>query len=185
MNTARSIPSLKPLAAAPIPLPIRILRRLQPLIAALLASPIHGLLSRDVLLLEYAGRKSGRHYELPLSYVGKGKVVYLCTRPEGSQWWRNLKNGADVRVRLRGRTMQARATILDPASAEALEGLRAFLARNPRTGEMLYHVSRGAAGQPDQADLEREVAASVVVRIEPGETGAQGPGAGQAAVAAR
>lgn len=165
-----------PAVAHRIPAAIRILRSLRPMIAATLASRLHPLLSREVLLLEYRGRRSGSRYELPLSYVENGSAVYLCTRPEGSKWWRNLTGGADVRLRLRGHLVPARATVLDSSSGEALEGLRAFLTRNPRTGEMLYHVARGRDGQPDDSDLAREVLQSVVVRLSP--MGA--PGASQA-----
>jgi deazaflavin-dependent oxidoreductase (nitroreductase family) len=137
---------------------------MQPLIAALLASPAHGLLSRDVLLMTWTGRKSGRRYTLPLSYVEQGGKLYLCTRGESSQWWRNLKGGAEVELRLRGRRVDAVAAVLDADSPEALDGLRAFVTRNPRTGEMLYHVARDG-GAPREGDVQREVANSIVVRL--------------------
>jgi hypothetical protein len=63
---------------------------------------------------------------------------------------------------LEGRPVRATATVLDRESEEALDGLRAFVTRNPGTGEMLYHVARG----PREADLLREVHASVVVRLD-------------------
>jgi len=153
-------------AAHHVPLPVRALRRLKPVVAALLASPVHRLLSNDVLLMTWTGRKSGRRYTLPLSYVEAGGKLVLCTRPEGSQWWRNLRGGGEVELRLRGRNVRATACILDPASPDALDGLRAFVTRNPRTGEMLYNVARDAGG-PRRSDLEREVHQSVVVRLEP------------------
>src|SRR5689334_22980603 len=78
-------PTASERAAHPIPLSIRILRKAQPLIVGLLKSPLHGLLSRDVLLLTYRGRRSGEPYTLPLSYVEAGSHLYMCTRPEGSK----------------------------------------------------------------------------------------------------
>ncbi len=160
-------------AAAPaIPFPVRVLRRLRPLVAALLGSPLHGLLSRDVLLLGYAGRRSGRRYVLPLSYVEVGGALYLCTRPEGSDWWRNLRGGADVDLVWRGRAGRARASVLARDDEEAVDGLRAFLTRNPGTGRLLYHVEN-EGGLPREQDLRREVLRSVVVRLDR----AGGPGA--------
>jgi len=164
MSTTDTISSSAPAVPHHVPFSIRVLRRMQPLIAALLASPLHGLLSGDVLLMTWTGRKSGRRYTLPLSYVEQGGQLYLCTRPEGSQWWRNLKGGADVELTLRGRRVAAVATILEADSPEALDGLRAFVSRNPRTGEMLYHVARDG-GAPRESDVQREVANSVVVRL--------------------
>lgn len=147
-----------------VPFSIRVLRRLKPLVVAVLSSPLHGLLSRDVLLLRYKGRRSGRAYELPLSYVETGGAIHLCTRPEGSDWWRNVKGGCAVEATVRGRVVSLRAEVLDAGSPEALEGLRAFVARNPRTGELLYKVAAGPTG-PDPADLAREVKNSIVVRL--------------------
>jgi len=163
MNTNATV-SRPAAQAAPVPASIRLLRRLKPVVVAILRSPLHGLLSRDVLLLHYRGRRSGRAFTLPLSFVEDGGALYLCTRPGASDWWRNLKGGAEVELTRRGRRVRAAAEVLDPASPEALEGLRAFVAHNPGTGELLYNVARSPTG-PNQRDLEREVLLSVVVRV--------------------
>ena len=154
-------------AVAPVPLPVRILRRLRPAVAWLLTSPLHRLLSRDILLLVYRGRTTGRVHELPLSYVEHGGRLYLCTRD--SRWWRNLRDGTPVALHLRGRRIAATPCVLAPDSREALDGLRAFLTRNPGTGAMLYNVQSDAARRPLEADLEREVRHSVVVRLQAAE----------------
>lgn len=148
----------------PLPLSIRVLRRLKPLVVAILRSPLHGLLSKDLLLLTYVGARSGRRLVLPLSYVEIDGRPYLCTR--SSLWWRNLRVTPGVELMLRGRRVAAVADVLDATSREALAGLRAFLTRNPRTGEMLYEVRTGADRRPLEADLEREVARSIVVRLD-------------------
>lgn len=147
------------------PLSIRILRALKPAILALLSSPLHGMLSRDVLALTWTGRRSGRRYTLPLSYVETGGSVYLCTRPEGSGWWKNVRDAGEVELVLGGRKIRAKATLVESDSEEASDGLRAFVAHNPRTGVMLYRIPRGADGKPNEDDLRREVSQSVVVRL--------------------
>jgi hypothetical protein len=146
---------------------VRIRRRLNPVIMRLLASPLHGLLSRDVLVLGYHGRRSGRRYAVPLSYVRMDDCLYLCTRPDGSSWWRNLREGADVELVLCGRRTAARAVVLPSDSAEALAGLRAFVTRNPGTGRLLYQVGTDDGGKPRDEDLAREVLRSVIVRLRP------------------
>jgi deazaflavin-dependent oxidoreductase (nitroreductase family) len=161
--------SVKPHGAADaasetLPASIRLLRRLKPLMVALLRSPLHRVLSRDLLLLSYVGAKSGRRLVLPLSYIEVDGHVYLCTR--SSLWWRNLRANRDVEIHLRGRRVAASAHVVDPESSEARAGFRAFITRNPRTGEMLYDVRAGADGRPVEEDLEREVVRSVVVRLE-------------------
>jgi len=150
-----------------VPFSIRVLRRLKPVVVAVLRSPVHRVLSRDVLLLHWTRRRSGTHYTLPISYTSIDGRLYLCTRPEGSGWWRNVEAARDVAILLRGKRMAAAATVVDPASPEALDALRAFLTRNPGTGRLIYHVETGADGKPRESDLEREVLASIVVRIDP------------------
>jgi hypothetical protein len=161
-SATASVPTAAERSAHVVPLPVRVLRRLKPLIAAILRSPLHGLLSRDILLMTWTGRRSGKAHTLPLSYVRSGSRLYLCTRPEGSKWWLNVRGGVEVDLVLQGRAQRAVASVLERDSEEALDGLRAFVTRNAGTGEMLYHVRRG----PNEEDLRREVHASVVVRLD-------------------
>ena len=147
-----------------VPFSIRLLRRLDPVISAVLQSPLHALLSRDVLLLTYRGRKTGQPHRLPLSYVEIDDHLYLCTRT--SRWWRNLGEGRRVDLRLRGRRRQAESHVLPAGTDEALAGLRAFLTRNPRTAETLYDVACDAERRPLEADLKREVRRSIVIRLD-------------------
>lgn len=148
--------------AESLPLAIRVLRRLNPLIAGLLRSPLHGLVSRDLLLLTYTGSKTGRRRTLPLSYVTHGNRLYLCTR--SSIWARSLRDGKPVELHLRGRRITATPAVLDVRTPEALDALRAFLTINPKTGVMLYQIA-APGGRPDEADLRREVLRSIVVRL--------------------
>jgi len=59
-------------------------------IVAVLRSPLHGLLSATLLVLGYTGRRTGRLYRLPLSYVERDGRLYLCTAarpgPEELGW---------------------------------------------------------------------------------------------------
>lgn len=147
-----------------LPLSIRLLRRLNPLVTAILRSPLHGLLSKDLLLLDHVGARSGRRRVLPLSYVEIDGRPYLCTR--SSLWWRNLRAMPRVELVLRGRRVAAVAEVLEAGSRDALAGLRAFLTANPRTGEILYDVRSGADRRPREDDLAREAERSVVVRLD-------------------
>lgn len=151
-------------AAEPLPIAIRLLRRLNPVIATLLRSPLHGLASRNLLLLTYVGAKSGVVRTLPLSYVEVGGRPYLCTR--SSAWWRNLRSGRPVELRLRGRRVAATPVVVDTHTPEALDAFRTFLAANSKTGEMLYRVGTDGDRRPREEDLRREVLRSIVVRLE-------------------
>ena len=150
------------LRAESVPPSIRLLRRCNGLVRAILRSPLHALLSRELLVLEYTGARTRQRRALPLSYVEHDDRLYLCTR--SSLWWRNLRAEPEIALWLRGRRVAATARVVAPTSVEARDALRAFLARNPRTGEILYDV-KSVGGRPCEEDVAREAPRSVVVEV--------------------
>lgn len=154
-----------------IPVRIKVLRAINPLIARLLGSRLHGLLSRDLLVLHFRGLRSGRSFATPLSYAEQGGRLYLCTRPEVARWWTNLRPETSIEIDFRGLRVPARARVLEASSEEAAAGFRAFLVKNPGTASLLYRVAVGRDGSIDEAALRRSIRGSVVVQIEPGATG--------------
>jgi hypothetical protein len=78
-------------------------RTANPVVRLVLSSPLHPLLSRSLALIAVTGLKSGRHYTFPVGYKQEGDRVTIGVGwPERKLWWRNLRGGAPVRVRLRG-----------------------------------------------------------------------------------
>jgi hypothetical protein len=150
-----------------IPFRIHLLRAANPLTMKLLGSRLHFLLSRDLLVAHFRGRQSGKPFAAPLSYVEVEGRLYLCTRPEVANWWKNMRGGVPVEITWRGRPTHAHATVLDSASDEAELGFRTFLTHNPGTASLLYNVEIGKGGELNDDDILREVQRSVIVRIEP------------------
>jgi hypothetical protein len=67
--------------------------------AAVLRSPLHPLMSKKYLLLSFTGRKSGKKYTTPMSYIREADSFLMTT---DSPWWKNLRGGAPVTVRVEG-----------------------------------------------------------------------------------
>jgi deazaflavin-dependent oxidoreductase (nitroreductase family) len=85
----------------------------------LLRSPLHGFVSKRVLLLEFVGRKSGKQYQTPTMYGRTAGGVVISTSRD-YVWWRNLQDGAAVHVWLRGRKQSGSAsTSTDDADIHA------------------------------------------------------------------
>jgi deazaflavin-dependent oxidoreductase (nitroreductase family) len=84
-----------------------------PIILFTLKSSLHWLLSNQMMVVAYTGRKSGKTYQVPVSYVeidyDPNEHLLLVISKLNRTWWRNLLGGADVNVRLRGRTRSAHA----------------------------------------------------------------------------
>lgn len=80
--------------------PFAVINRVgNPAIRALLRSPLHGLASRQLVLLTVTGRRTGRTYTIPTEYRRDGEgVVIPVGWPERKRWWRNLRgSGRDRR----------------------------------------------------------------------------------------
>jgi hypothetical protein len=81
------------------------------LLTLVLRSPLHPLASRQLAVITVRGRRSGREHAFPVGYERDGGLVTIPVGwPERKVWWRNLRGGAPVRLRLRGvdHTGQAR-----------------------------------------------------------------------------
>ncbi|HEX6492808.1 MAG TPA: nitroreductase/quinone reductase family protein, partial [Candidatus Dormibacteraeota bacterium] len=74
-----------------------------------LALPFRTPLSDRLMLVHLTGRRTGRHYRQPLSYVRQGDTLLT---PGGGVWKRNLVPGTPVRVRLAGREVLARPELV-------------------------------------------------------------------------
>lgn len=73
------------------------------LVRSLLSSPLHRLVSARLALITVTGRRSGNEHTFPVGYRQQGELLTIpVVWPQRKLWWRNLREGAQVRVRLRG-----------------------------------------------------------------------------------
>lgn len=99
-----------------------------PLMRWLLASPLHGLVSGNTLVLTVTGQKTGRSYVFPVNYLRQGERLLVFSKKERT-WWRNLRGGAPVSVQLQRETCPGQAWVLAAAPAEIEAALRAAFPR--------------------------------------------------------
>ena len=70
-------------------------------VAVLLRSPLHRLLSGQLALISVTGRRSGHSYTFPVGYRRAGdRVTIPVGWPARKVWWRNVRGGARVRLRM-------------------------------------------------------------------------------------
>jgi hypothetical protein len=130
----------------------RYYRVLNAVLRVLLRSPLHGLRSGSVLLLEFHGRRSHKRYRIPVSYWRRAPGDVVClTSGTWSQWWRNL-DGADVSLWLRGRKLQGYAKLVTEPNRRR-ELVAGFLQHNTQDAQH-YGVATDAAGRPLEAGLD-------------------------------
>ena len=126
----------------------------------LLRSPLHGLLSGNMMVINYTGRKSGKAYRLPVSYLRLDDTL-LTTSFKNRTWWRNLRGGASVTVHLQGKDVFARAEVVEDDQG-VVDGLKAFIGKNQQAARMLG-VRLDVAHQPEPESLHQAAKARVVV----------------------
>ena len=128
-----------------------LLRLINSVVRSILRSPLHRLLSSKLALLSFSGRESGRRYTTPVGYGRTDDTLLVDTE---SPWWKNLRGGARVGVRLRGRDRAGTAEV------------STILAAVPGYARALG-VSLGSDGLPRREDVARiRQKGHVVVRIE-------------------
>jgi deazaflavin-dependent oxidoreductase (nitroreductase family) len=134
-----------------------------PAVKLLLRSPLHGLISGGVLLLSYKGRKTGKSYHVPLSYVKDEEDLLILTFKRRT-WWRNLKGGAPVSVRYKGQDRKAVAEPVEDDFERIKVGFSKYIENNSYLSRAL-DVSLDEEGKPDPEELERAAQGRMMVWI--------------------
>ena len=119
----------------------------------ILALPFPTPLGKRLMLLYLTGRRSGRSYRQPVSYV---KVGDSLLTPGGGNWKLNLEPGRPERIRLDGRDVAARPELIDDVD-EIDNALMTMSAMNPRTASFIP-ISRRHDGHFDRDGLIDAVA---------------------------
>lgn len=147
----------------PVP-PVVFERVVNPLMRRLLRSRLHGLVSDSLLLLTFTGRRSGREFSTPVGYEEHDGDLYVTSQTDRT-WWRNLRGGAGVTVRLRGERREGRGEVIEDDGAVA-EYVSGYLDRHGVDAASRIALAVETDGVPDAEALEAGLAEVVVVRIE-------------------
>lgn len=135
---------------------------LNPIVRILLISPLHWPLSRWFAVIRWRGRKTGRSYSTPVSYIREGSTAYVTT---GDRWWRNLVEEERVTMRIRGRWLSGTGTPVTAPGESRAEHDRLFRAHP--WFRMLSGVPGNGSGGTDAQALDRAIASGrVLVRVD-------------------
>lgn len=131
-----------------------------PIVILLLHSPLHSLMDKSTILITYTGRKSGKKYTVPVSYVRDGDMLMMISQREHS-WWKNLRGGAQVTLYKQGHSLKASGEVLTDAEAVANK-LLTFLQQFPGY-QRLMHMKLAANGQPENPEAFQRFAQGMVI----------------------
>ena len=86
-------------------------RLVNPLTRAIARSPLHPLISDNIVVLIFPGIKSGRIYSIPVSYLETSDKEMVCLTDRPYIWWRNLINNKNIQILLRGKLLNANVEV--------------------------------------------------------------------------
>jgi F420H(2)-dependent quinone reductase len=133
-------------------LQVRAFRIINVPMRAVLGLPVATPLGGSLMLAFIRGRKTGKLYRQPISYVRDGDTLLT---PGGGKWKLNLRPEMPVRIRLRGQDMMAAPELVsDPAEIDKL--LMTITEANPRAAAFIG-VPRDADGHFDRDGLDNAV----------------------------
>jgi hypothetical protein len=89
--------------------PEAVLRVVNPILKLLLRTPFVGAARNQFMVVDFSGRKSGRHYSIPLSAHLIDGILYATT---GAMWKNNFRDGAAAQVLHDGKTTTMRGELI-------------------------------------------------------------------------
>ena len=136
-----------------------------PIVKALLRSPLHKIASGSLTLLHFTGHKSGRRFITPLSYVRKRDTVWLLSA-HSTRWWMNLRGGdAPVALEIARTTYTGKAHLWETDNTELRDRVRKYLSALPRDAKV-YGIKLDDNKLPDEASLIRAAPQLIFVEIQ-------------------
>lgn len=121
-------------------------------ITFLLRTPFHKLVSRNTMLVTVKGRKSGKLYTTPVNYIQDHEDIYVTSQKDRT-WWKNLRNGAEAVLRLRGQDVKAAGEVVEDEPGVSAQ-LAVYLAKAPQYARY-YGVSLDEEGRLDSEDIAK------------------------------
>ena len=124
---------------------------INPVVAFLARSPLHFLISHQVLVIQFKGRKSGKQYLVPVSYH-EYESSYTCVTLRSNIWWRNLKEVSHTKIWLKG-TLKNAQIDLEFNNDQIVESTLRDLVTNNRVDAYFAKIKLNKDGSPDSDDL--------------------------------
>ena len=85
-------------------------RFINPFVRVILKSPIHFILSHQILLFRVIGRKSKKIYEIPASYARINDAL-VCVTLRENLWWKNFIDIENQDIYFKGKKINKKISI--------------------------------------------------------------------------
>jgi hypothetical protein len=141
-------------------------RWINPVVFAASRTPLHWLFSHQVVVLRFKGRRSGRAFAIPVSYM-PGDATHgrqlLCMTDANGLWWRNLLEARSIRVVHKGQEKDACVRVIESDQCKKRDALAAFCRRS-RVSAIFSGVGM-QAGEPIKEELVASAQRHVLIEL--------------------
>lgn len=138
---------------------------INPLMRFSLRSPFHVFVSHNIMLIRYVGRKTGKHYEIPVRYAERDGVI-KCFTDKTAGWWPNLRDNQNVSLVIRGSVKKVSTQIVVDQTDVLIAELTTHLNEYP--GDAIYkNVRLDHQRRPAGADIAKHAEIAVLVIATP------------------
>jgi len=137
-------------------------RIINPVTIAIAKSPLHFLISQNIVVLNFMGMKTGKDYALPVSYFEDPKGKLRCVTDRRNIWWRNLLQASNIKIVYKGKLTDVLVTVEHENNKMIADQLDALCSHSRIDG---YFAKVGYEnGKPIRKDIEK--AASIMTLIQ-------------------
>jgi deazaflavin-dependent oxidoreductase (nitroreductase family) len=141
---------------------MRVLHAVNPIVSAILRSPLHGMLSGSLLLLTFTGRKTGKAYTIPVNYTRDGEKLILFT---DRAWRKNLRDGVPVTVRLQGHQRTGHAMQIEEPAVVVATVERLIARYGPKAAGRRVGLTLDPKTRPSHAQLAAAMEGHVLISL--------------------
>jgi hypothetical protein len=157
---AQTSATVQPLSGSPTAYKL-----INPTMKALLKSPLHGIMSKGLMVLCFMGRKSGKQYEIPVAYHRLDDDPNLITVVTHSRWGVNFDDGRQANLLIRGEwhSLQGQA-IRD--TEEVAEAIHHLLEKNGKNFARMLGLKISSEGVPSLDEVRAGVHQSRIIKFQ-------------------
>ena|SRR5579859_460570 len=131
------------------------------IVKLLLRSPLHGSVSKQIMLVTFRGRKSGKLFSTPVGYAREGQTVTFFT---DHSWWKNLVNRAPVTLHIQGKKLEGTSEVIYDNKELIAHELRKYVEQRPRAARA-YSISLDTSGKADPETVRLAAQRFALVRV--------------------
>ena len=141
-------------------------RWINPIVFMASRTPLHWLFSHQVMVLVFKGRRSGRSFAIPVSYMLGAEVggnQLLCMTDINGVWWRNLLEAQCIQIVHKGQNKDASVNVIESDLCKKRDALAGFCRRS-RVSAIFSGVGM-QAGEPIEEELTTAAERHVLIEL--------------------